>query len=522
MNAVILGYGVVGKGIEILTNSLDDISIKYVYVRKEKENLPYFSNNEDMVVQDDIDIVFECLNGLEPANTLIQKALKKGKHVISSNKAVVATYLDTYLELEKEYGGSIQVEACVAGGIPFIDALLKLKRLEPLQGYEGIFNGTSNYILDSMQKNNLDFEDVLKEAVCMDFTWALYIATLLALTGVQLHFIMLSPFIACYTEAFKDQEIHWYTRTYYMGYIGYFLATYLGGAFVVKAFSCVANISYAQAQEATRYMTHLSSGLHQSYMDANRMVLFVVGCIALISLIPILCISEKKSDYQMELTPRLSLKEKMNGTRQLLLNRYSRAYLLYWALISFAMGLFTSYYTVYLNRNLHIDKATSSLMVSISYVAIVLFMFFTSKCTKKFGKVGTIFLTVMASIPFMLMIGNGNYFGKYVVPVVGASLFIRAGLANLSSPVDSALSMDVICKDLRPVYTSVVNFTAGIVSILSGHFTGKILFVHQSGYQQAYFIAAILYAIAGMVLYHGLHTFNHKESEIVLSKGEKR
>lgn len=58
MNAVILGYGVVGKGIEILTNSLDDISIKYVYVRKEKENLPYFSNNEDMVVQDDIDIVF--------------------------------------------------------------------------------------------------------------------------------------------------------------------------------------------------------------------------------------------------------------------------------------------------------------------------------------------------------------------------------------------------------------------------------------------------------------------------------
>ncbi len=57
-------------------------------------------------------------------------------------------------------------------------------------------------------------------------------------------------------------------------------------------------------------MTLLSSGLYQSYMDANRMVLFVVGCIALISLIPVLCISEKKSDYQMELTPRLSLKEK--------------------------------------------------------------------------------------------------------------------------------------------------------------------------------------------------------------------
>ncbi len=83
MNAVILGYGVVGKGIEILTNSLEDINIKYVYVRKEKENLPYFSNNEDMVVQDDIDIVFECLNGLEPANTLIQKAFKKKANMSS-------------------------------------------------------------------------------------------------------------------------------------------------------------------------------------------------------------------------------------------------------------------------------------------------------------------------------------------------------------------------------------------------------------------------------------------------------
>lgn len=76
----------------------------------------------------------------------------------------------------------------------------------------------------------------------------------------------------------------------------------------------------------------------------------------------------------------------MNGARQLLLNRYSRAYLLYWALISFAMGLFTSYYTVYLNRNLHIDKATSSLMVSISYVAIVLFMFLHQSVQKNLVK----------------------------------------------------------------------------------------------------------------------------------------
>lgn len=164
MNAVIIGYGVVGKGIEILAKQLDALNIKHVFVRKEKEDLPYFSSDMDMVISKDVDIVFECLNGLEPANTLITNALMNGKHVITSNKAVVATYLDTYLELAKEHNASLQVEACVAGGIPFIDALLKLSRLEELNGFEGIFNGTSNYILDCMQKEDKDFDEVLKDA----------------------------------------------------------------------------------------------------------------------------------------------------------------------------------------------------------------------------------------------------------------------------------------------------------------------------------------------------------------------
>lgn len=353
-------------------------------------------------------------------------------------------------------------------------------------------------------------------AVFIDNTFVLYLATLLALTGVQLHFIMLSPYVACYTEGLKGKEINWYTRTYYMGYIGYFIATYLGGAFVVKAFSVVAHISYGAAQEATRYITDMSASMHAYYLQGNRIVLAVVGVIALLSIVPVLLIKEEKADYAtLEKTKSIPLKEKLKSAGKLLLNKYARAYLIYWALISFAMGLFTSYYTVYLNRNLHIDKATSSLMVSISYIAIVVFMFFTPKCVKKFGKVGTIFFTVILSVPFMLIIGNGNRFGSLVIPIVGAALFIRAGLANLSSPADSALSMDVVPKNLRPIFTSVVNFSSGIVSILSGHFTGNYLFLTTAGYQYAYYIAAVLYAIAGIVLYAGLHKYNRREDEII-------
>ena len=164
MKAVLCGYGVVGKGVEILCANLNSISIEHVFVRKEKEKKPYFTNELDVVCKPEIDIVFECLNGLEPAHTLVTKALQAGKHVITSNKALIATYLNTYLEICKETNATIQIEACVAGGIPFLDALLKLQRLEPILGYEGIFNGTSNYILDQMQKNNMSYQDALQQA----------------------------------------------------------------------------------------------------------------------------------------------------------------------------------------------------------------------------------------------------------------------------------------------------------------------------------------------------------------------
>ena len=79
----------------------------------------------------------------------------------------------------------------------------------------------------------------------------------------------------------------------------------------------------------------------------------------------------------------------------------------------------------------------------------------------------------------MLIIANGNHFGKAMIPMVGIGLFMRAGLANLGSPADSSLSMMLAPKNLRPAFTSVVNFIAGIVSIISGHFTGSILLRHR-------------------------------------------
>lgn len=173
MNAVLLGYGTIGKGVEILCRQVDGLDLKEVFVLPQFVDLPYFSNNgEEMVTREDTDIIFECLSGTEPANTLITKALEHGKHVITSNKAVVSPNLERYVELAKKHGGSIQIEASVAGGIPFLDAVLKLQKLEDIDGYEGIFNGTSNYILDQMQNNGMALETALKQAQALGYAEA--------------------------------------------------------------------------------------------------------------------------------------------------------------------------------------------------------------------------------------------------------------------------------------------------------------------------------------------------------------
>lgn len=165
MNAVLLGYGTIGKGVEDLAKNTEGLNLTNVFVLPEFVDEPYFTNDGmGLVTSPDTDIVFECLSGVEPANELITAALKAGKHVITSNKAVVSPNLERYLALAKESGGSIQIEAAVAGGIPFLDALLKLSKLEKLDGYEGIFNGTSNYMLDKMQKEGMDYDQALKEA----------------------------------------------------------------------------------------------------------------------------------------------------------------------------------------------------------------------------------------------------------------------------------------------------------------------------------------------------------------------
>ena len=122
-------------------------------------------NDANLVVSDpDIDIVIELIGGYGIAKDLVLKAIANGKHVVTANKALIATHGNEIFKAAQEKGVMVAFEAAVAGGIPIIKALREGLTANRIQWIAGIINGTTNFILSEMRDKGLDFSEVLKEA----------------------------------------------------------------------------------------------------------------------------------------------------------------------------------------------------------------------------------------------------------------------------------------------------------------------------------------------------------------------
>jgi homoserine dehydrogenase len=119
---------------------------------------------ESIVTDPDVDIVVELIGGLEPARSLILKAIHQGKHVVTANKAVIARYGDEIFNAANESGVYVLLEAAVGGGIPVIQPLKQALGVNRIHAVTGIVNGTTNYILTRMQEEGGDFEPILADA----------------------------------------------------------------------------------------------------------------------------------------------------------------------------------------------------------------------------------------------------------------------------------------------------------------------------------------------------------------------
>lgn len=171
MKIAVLGYGTVGKGVDrIISERVRGVEVSRILELPDRLTDPRMTSDyAEIVEDDDIEVVVECMGGLEPAHTFILDALAKGKSVVTSNKAVVAAYFDEFVRQANATEASLLIEASVGGGIPWIASIEKVRRIDEVTSFSGIMNGTTNFIVDAMVKEDADFDQVLAEAQALGY-----------------------------------------------------------------------------------------------------------------------------------------------------------------------------------------------------------------------------------------------------------------------------------------------------------------------------------------------------------------
>jgi len=180
INVGIIGFGTVGTGTArillenaelikrrlgapVILKKISDLDIKKDRGLK-LTGVQLTTNVQDVLADPDIDIVVELIGGYKPAKEFILEAIKKKKHVVTANKALLAVHGEDIYAAADKAGVTLGYEASVAGGIPILAAIRTGLAANNIKSIYGIVNGTCNYILTLMTNEGRKFEEVLKEA----------------------------------------------------------------------------------------------------------------------------------------------------------------------------------------------------------------------------------------------------------------------------------------------------------------------------------------------------------------------
>ncbi|MCD8327875.1 MAG: homoserine dehydrogenase [Ruminococcus sp.] len=173
----VIGYGVVGSGTvelfetnrESITKKIGrDVGLGYILDLRDFPDSPYQGKHtkdfNDILNDPEVEAVAEVIGGIHPAFEFTKQLLEKGKSVVTSNKELVAQKGAELFKVAKEHNASYLFEASVGGGIPIIRPLHKCLAGNKIEQISGILNGTTNFILTKMIKDQMSFDDALKLA----------------------------------------------------------------------------------------------------------------------------------------------------------------------------------------------------------------------------------------------------------------------------------------------------------------------------------------------------------------------
>lgn len=174
VNIGIIGFGNVGSTVAavlrknrtlIAENSGVDLNVKKVCdIRRRKTFFPFTRNPYEIIKDPEILVVVEAIGGVDPALKYILAALRNGKHVVTSNKEVIAKHMKEILAAASKNGVGVLFEGAVGGGIPIIQPLRESLAGNCISEVYGIVNGTTNYILSEMTNEGKEFAQALQDA----------------------------------------------------------------------------------------------------------------------------------------------------------------------------------------------------------------------------------------------------------------------------------------------------------------------------------------------------------------------
>lgn len=173
MKVAVLGFGTVGYGVYEMLKNACGLEPGSVLVRPGKDDSDYKVTSIKQITDDpDIWAVAEVMGGTDPAYEYVSAALRAGKHVVTSNKALVAAYGPELEKLASENGVAFLFSAACGGAVPFLHNIALAVESDRIISLGGILNGTTNYMLDAMQSRFMTYADALADAQSLGYAEA--------------------------------------------------------------------------------------------------------------------------------------------------------------------------------------------------------------------------------------------------------------------------------------------------------------------------------------------------------------
>lgn len=172
----LFGFGCVGQGLYHVLHETHGVKaeIKKICVKNRNKTRPipesFFTYNRQEILDDpDVDIVVELIDDAAAAFDIVKSALEKGKAVVTANKKMLAEHLEDIYNLQRQYGKPVLYEGSVCGSIPILRNLEEYYDNDLIQHIEGIFNGSTNYILTKVFEEDKSYAVALKQAQELGF-----------------------------------------------------------------------------------------------------------------------------------------------------------------------------------------------------------------------------------------------------------------------------------------------------------------------------------------------------------------